>query len=47
LQKYHDFSIFQDGGRPPSWICLGHIWTTHEGYLWSLLLCRIWLQLMQ
>jgi len=19
------FSIFQDGGRPPSWICLGHI----------------------
>ena len=27
------FSIFQDGGRPPSWICLGHIWTTHERHL--------------
>ena len=27
------FSIFQDGGRPPSWICLGHIWTTHSQYL--------------
>jgi len=24
------FSIFQDGGRPPSSICLGHIWTTHS-----------------
>jgi len=27
------FSIFQDGGRPPSWICLGHIWTTYSEYL--------------
>jgi len=26
-------AIFQDGGRVPSWICLGHIWTTHEWYL--------------
>ena len=26
--------IFQDGGRMPSWICLGHIWTTHSEYLW-------------
>ena len=25
--------IFQDGGRPPSWICLGHIWTTNSEYL--------------
>ena len=25
-------AIFQDGGCLPSWICLGHIWTTHEGY---------------
>ena len=24
---------FQDGGRPPSWISLGHIWTTHSDYL--------------
>ena len=30
LQRYQDFSIFQDGGRPPSWICLGHIWTTNS-----------------
>jgi len=32
LRKYHIFDC-QDGGRPPSWICLGHIWTTLEGYL--------------
>jgi len=25
--RFHNFSIFQDGGRPPSWICLGRIWT--------------------
>jgi len=28
-----DITIFQDGGRPPCWICLGLIWTTHEEYL--------------
>jgi len=28
------FSIFQDGGRPPYWIRLAHIWTTHSEYLW-------------
>ena len=28
------FSNFQDGGRPPSWICLGHIWTTCSEYFW-------------
>ena len=33
LRRYSDFSIFQDGGRLPSWICLGHIWTTHSQYL--------------
>jgi len=22
-----------DGDRPPSWSCLGHIWTTHREYL--------------
>jgi len=26
------FSIFQDGGRSPSCIRLGHIWTTHSEY---------------
>ena len=26
-------SIFQDGGRPPYWICYRHIWTIHEVYL--------------
>jgi len=27
------FRLFQDGGRPPSWICLKRIWTTQEEYL--------------
>ena len=27
------FSIFQDGGRPPSWIGFKLIGTTHEEYL--------------
>ena len=33
VAKILRFSIFQDGGRPPSWICLGHIWTTNSEYL--------------
>jgi len=33
LQRYHDFLIFEDGGRPLSWICLPHFWTTHKAYL--------------
>jgi len=33
LRRYYDFSIFQDGGRSPSWIRLGHIWTTNSEYL--------------
>jgi len=33
LQRYWYISIFQDGGHPPFFICLGHIWTTHGGYL--------------
>ena len=33
LQRYSNFLIIQDGGRPPSLICLGHILTMHEGYL--------------
>ena len=31
--RYGDFSIFQDGRRPPSWIGLTHVRTTHEEYL--------------
>jgi len=27
------FSIFQDGGCPPSLICFTLVWTTHEAYL--------------
>jgi len=27
------FSIFQDGGRPPSWIGFTRVGTTHEEYL--------------
>jgi len=27
------FQFFQDGGRPPSWICDARVWTTHEGLL--------------
>jgi len=26
------FLIFQDGGHPSPWICLGHIWNTHNEY---------------
>jgi len=32
--RYGDFSIFfQDGGRPPSWICYVCVRTSHEGHL--------------
>jgi len=34
--RYRDtaiFQFFQDGGRAPSWICVAHVWTTHEEYL--------------
>ena len=27
------FRVFQDGGRPPSWICYVYVRTTHEGHL--------------
>jgi len=27
------FRFFQDGDRPPSWICDERVWTSHEGYL--------------
>jgi len=28
--RYGRFSISQDGGRPPSWICFTRIGTTHQ-----------------
>ena len=33
------FSIFQDGGRPPSWICYTFVWTTHKVYFGGLCHC--------
>jgi len=30
--------FFQDGSRPPSWICYACFRTTHEGYLVALLI---------
>ena len=27
------FRLFQDGGRPPSWICNACVGTTHDGHL--------------
>ena len=31
--RHGDFSIFQDGGRPPSWICGACVGITHKGHL--------------
>jgi len=31
--RYGDFSIFQDGGRPPSWIGFTRVGTIHDEYL--------------
>ena len=39
--------FFQDGGSLPSWIRLGHIWTTTVSTCGSLSLCKIWLRTMQ
>ena len=33
------FSIFQDGGRPPSWNGYTRVWTTHEVYFGGLFHC--------
>ena len=33
------FSFFQDGGRPPSWICYTIVWTTHKVYFGGLCHC--------
>ena len=46
--RYGDFSIFQGGGRPQSWICDACVRTTNEGHLAvSLSLCKILLESMQ
>ena len=33
LTKYGDFRLFQDNGRPPSWICNAYVGTNHEWHL--------------
>ena len=33
FRRYGRFSIFQDGGRPPSWIGFTRVGTTYEEYL--------------
>ena len=33
FRRYSRFSIFQDGGCPPSWIGFTRVGTTHEEYL--------------
>jgi len=33
FRRYGRFLIFQDGGRPPSWIGFKRVGTTHEEYL--------------
>jgi len=34
LQRYSDLTVFfQNGGRPPSWICWAPIGTTHNEFL--------------
>jgi len=32
VAEIRPFLIFQDGGRPPSWICCTPVWTTREVY---------------
>jgi len=47
-QSVAEIAIFQDGGNPPSWICLGHIKTTdEESTWWSLSPDKIWIRSMQ
>ena len=39
---------FQDGGRPPSWICCVSVWTIDEEYLMVLItVFKMWLESMQ
>jgi len=39
--RYSRFSIFQDGGRPPSWICFTRVMTTNKEHLGGLCDCEI------
>ena len=39
LRRYGRFSIFQDGGRPPAWICYTPVWTIYEVYSGGLCHC--------
>ena len=41
--RYGDFLIFQDGGRPPSWICFTRVGTTQEEYLVVFMTVQNWL----
>jgi len=42
LQRYYDFPIFfQDGSRPPSWMCLPHFGPPKKYIWWFLLVCKI------
>jgi len=40
------FLFFQDGSRPPSWICCLSDWTTHKGRL-VVFITVIWLEWMR
>jgi len=41
-----DLTDFKNGGCLPSWICCTHVWTTEQSIWLSLLLWKIWLDLM-
>jgi len=33
LRRYRDSTVFLNGSRPPSWISIVLMWTTHDEYL--------------
>jgi len=39
IAEISPFSIFQDGGRPPSWICDTPVWTIRKVYFGGLCHC--------
>ena len=39
VEEIWPFTIFQDGGRPPSWICYTRVWTTHEVFFCGVCHC--------
>ena len=41
LRRYGNSTVFQNGGRPPSWNSWVCTWTTHDEHLVVLLLCQI------